>query len=122
MQKFVTTFLDDVCTLNNKTDAQKAELLKKNAEYGKVERYEDVVAQERAEYEATIQNLKTQIEDIKEFDLTQDEFAMVKAYRLAISGVVAQHKAVEDECRKTINTLEATLTQFKNKIIAVVGE
>lgn len=122
MQKFVTTFLDDVCTLNNKTDAQKAELLKKNAEYGKVERYEDVVAQERAEYEATINNLKTQIEDIKEFNLTQDEFAMVKAYRLAISGVVAQHKAVEDECRKTIATLEGTLTQFKNKIAAVIGE
>ena len=122
MKQFVFTMLDDVCTLNNKTEAQKQEVLKVLTHYGKVEDFDTVLASERAKYQEVIDNQTKQIEAIKEQDLTQDEMAMVKAYRIAISGVVAQHKAVEDECRKTIAPLEDTLTQFKNRIIAVVGE
>lgn len=122
MKQFVFTMLDDVCTLNNKTEAQKQEVLKVLTHYGKVEDFDTVLASERAKYQEVIDNQTKQIEAIKEQDLTQDEMAMVKAYRIAISGVVAQHKAVEEECRKTIATLEDTLTQFKNRIIAVVGE
>jgi hypothetical protein len=114
--------MDDVCTLNNKTEAQKQEVLKVLTHYGTVEDYDTVVASERAKYQAVIDNQTKQIEAIKDQDLTTDEMAMVKAYRVAVSGVVAEHKAVEAECRKTIDTLESTLTQFKNKIIAVVGE
>ena len=122
MKQFVFTMMDDVCTANNKTEAQKQEVLKVLTHYGSVEDYDTVVAAERARYQAVIDNQTKQIEGIKDQDLTQDEMAMVKAYRIAVSGVVAQHKAVEEECRKTIATLEGTLTQFKNRIIAVVGE
>ena len=122
MKQFVFTMLDDVCTENNKTEAQKQEVLKVLTHYGSVEDFDTVLAGERAKYQTVIDNQTKQIEAIKDQDLTADEMAMVKAYRIAISGVVAQHKAAEDECRKTIATLESTLTQFKNKIIAVVGE
>ena len=122
MKQFVFTMQDDVCNAHNKTEFQKQEILKKLVEYGTLEDFDTVLASERAKYQQVIDNQTKQIEAIKEQELTQDEMAMVKAYRIAISGVVAQHKAVEDECRKTIATLEDTLTQFKNRIIAVVGE
>ena len=122
MKQFVFTMKDDVCTLNNKTEAQKQEVLKVLTHYGDVEDFDDVLSKERAKYQAVIDNQTKQIEAIKDQELTDDEISIVKAYRLAKSGVVAQHVAVENECRKTIATLEDTLTQFKNKIIAVVGE
>jgi hypothetical protein len=114
--------MDDVCTLHNKTEEQKQELLKVLATYGKVEDFDTVLAGERAKYQSVIDNQTRQIEAIKEQELTDDEMSMVKAYRIAISGVVAKHTAIEAECRKTIDTLEGTLTQFKNRIAAVIGE
>lgn len=122
MKQFVFTMKDDVCTQNNKTEAQKQEVLKVLTHYGSVEDFDTVLATERAKYQEVIDNQTKQIEAIKDQDLTQDEMAMVKAYRIAISGVVAQHKAVEEECRKTITTLETTLTQFKGKVMALCGE
>lgn len=122
MKQFVFTMMDDVCSQHNKTEAQKQEVLKVLTHYGSVEDFDTVLANERAKYQAVIDNQTKQIEAIKDQDLTDDEMSMVKAYRVAKSGVVAQHKAVEADCRKTIATLEETLTHFKNRIIAVVGE
>jgi chromatin segregation and condensation protein Rec8/ScpA/Scc1 (kleisin family) len=122
MEKHVFTMMDDICNKNNKTDAQKQELLKKLLEYGEVRPFDDVLKEERAKYQEIIDNQTIQIEAIKDQELTTDEIAIVKAYRLAKSGVVAQHIAVEQECRATISKLEDTLNQFKSKIIAVVGE
>jgi uncharacterized protein YjcR len=122
MKAYVFTMMDDVCTLNNKTEEQKREVLKVLSHYGKVENYDDVVAGERAKYQSVIDNQTKQIEAIKEQELTPDEMSMVKAYRMAIGGVVAQHKAVEAECKKTITTLEETLAQFKSRVIAALGE
>lgn len=121
MARFVLTIKEDVCKANGK-DVNATELLKVMAHYGTVETFEKVVASEIAPLQQTIDNLVRQIEAIEEQNLTDDEMAIVKAYRLAMSGVVAKHLAVEQECRKTIETLQGTLTQFKNKIIAVVGE
>lgn len=122
MKQFVFTMKDDVCTQHNKTEAQKQEVLKVLTHYGSVEDFDAVLSTERAKYQEVIDNQTKQIEAIKEQELTQDEMAMVRAYRIAISGVVAEHKAVEADCRKTIATLEETLSQFKNRIIAIVGE
>lgn len=121
MAKYVLTIKEDVCKANGK-DVGAVELLKVMSHYGEVVTFDKAVASELAPLQQTIDNLVRQIEAIEERNLTDDEMAIVKAYRLAVSGVVAQHKAVEDECRKTIETLQGTLTQFKNKIIAVVGE
>ena len=121
MAKWVLDVREDVCKANGK-DVQATELLKVMRTYGEVTPFETAVANEIAPLQKTIDNLVKQIEDIEEQNLTEDEMAIVKAYRLAVGGVVAQHIAVENECRKTIETLQSTLTQFKNKIIAVVGE
>jgi hypothetical protein len=113
---------DDVCNANGKSDAQKAEMLRVLAHYGTVEDFEGVVNAERAKYQQVIDNQTRQLEAIKDQALTEDEIAMVKAYRGARSAVVAKHEAIEQECRQTIARLEETLTSFKNKIIAVVGD
>ena len=121
MAKWTLDIREDICKANGK-DIQATELLKVMQTYGTVEPFEKSVANVVAPLQNTIENLVKQLEDIEDKNLTEDEMAIVKAYRLAISGVVAKHVAVETECRKTIETLQGTLTQFKNKIIAVVGE
>ena len=121
MAKWVLDIREDICKANGK-DVQATELLKVMQTYGEVVPFASAVASEVAPLQNTIDNLVKQIEAIEDQELTDDEMAMVKAYRLAMSGVVAKHIAVEQECRKTIETLQGTLTQFKNKIIAVVGE
>ena len=121
MARWVLTIKEDVCKANGK-DINAVELLKVMAHYGEVQTFEKLVANEVAPLQETIDNLVKQIDAIQDQNLTDDEMAIVKAYRVALGGVIAQHKAVEEECRKTIETLQGTLTQFKNKIIAVVGE
>jgi hypothetical protein len=121
MARFVLTIKEDVCKANGK-DVKAVELLKVMAHYGTVETFETVVASEIAPLQQTIDNLVRQIEAIDEKNVTDVEMGILKAFRLAVDGIVAQHVAVENECRKTIETLQGTLTQFKNKIIAVVGE
>lgn len=122
MKQYVFTMKDDICNANGKTEAQRADVLKVLTHYGTVEEYDQVVASERAKYQLVIDNQTKQIEAIKDQELTDDEISMVKAYRMAKSGVVAKHEAVEQECRATIHKLEETLNSFKSKIIAVVGE
>ena len=122
MKQYVFTMRDDICNANGKSDAQKAEMLRVLAHYGTVEDFEGVVNAERAKYQQVIDNQTRQLEAIKDQALTEDEIAMVKAYRGARSAVVSKHEAIEQECRQTIARLEETLTSFKNKIIAVVGD
>ena len=122
MKAYVFTMKEDICSANGKTESQKQEVLKVLNHYGTVEDFEQVVAADRAKYQAVIDNQLKQINAIKDQELTDDEIAMVVAYRNAKSGVVAKHIAVENECRQTITKLEDTLNQFKTKIIAVVGE
>ena len=122
MKQYVFTMMDDVCTANHKTEEQKQSVIRKLTEYGTVESYDSVVAQERAKYQSVIDNQTRQIEAIHDRELTDGEMSVVKALRLVINGEVAKHEAVEAECRKTITTLEDTLTKLKSTIIAVVGE
>ena len=122
MKVFVFTLKEDVCSANGKTEAQKQEMLTVLSHYGTVEDFDAVMNNERAKYQSVIDNQRKQLEAIKDQELTDDEIAMVKAYRMARSGVVAKHEAVEQECRQTIAKLEDTLSQFKTKIAAVIGE
>lgn len=122
MKQYVFTMMDDVCTANHKTEEQKQELIKVLATYGKVEDFDTVLAGERAKYQSVIDNQTRQIEAIHDRELTDGEMSVVKELRLVINGEVAKHEAVEAECRKTITTLEDTLTKLKSTIIAVVGE
>lgn len=122
MQQFVFTLRDDVCNANNKTEEQKQNVLKKLTEYGTVESYESVVAQERAKFQEVIDNQTKQIEAIQERELTDGEFAVVKSMRLAISGVVAKHEAVVEEYKTTVGNLENALVQLKTNVKALCGD
>lgn len=122
MKAYVFTIKEDICSANGKTEEQKKEILNVLAHYGSLEDYDLVVNAERNKYQTVIDNQQKQLDAIKDLELTDDEVAIVSAYRTAKKGVVAKHIAVEQECRQTITKLEDTLNQFKTKIIAVVGE
>lgn len=122
MKSFVFTMQEDVCNANGKTEANKQDLLKVLPHYGTVEDLDAFINAEKAKYQAVIDNQQKQLDSIRDQELTDDEIAMVKAYRAAKNAVVAKHIAVENECRQTIQKLENTLTNFKQAIIAVCGD
>lgn len=108
MKKVVLTIKDDVCAKNGK-DANATELLTVMSHYGTVEGYDAVVAKDKAEYQATIDNLNAQLTAIKEQELTVDEIKMVKAYRENKSAVVA-------DCEKKLNAMAETLRLGNEKL------
>lgn len=108
MKKVVLTIKEDVCVKNNK-DVNATELLNVMAHYGTVETYEAATAKDKAEFQATIDSLNKQLNDIKEQELTVDEIKMVKAYRENKSAVVA-------DCEKKLNAMAETLRLGNEKL------
>ena len=108
MKKVVLTIKEDVCVKNNK-DVNATELLNVMAHYGTVETYESATAKDKAEFQATIDSLNNQLNDIKEQELTVDEIKMVKAYRENKSAVVA-------DCEKKLNAMAETLRLGNEKL------
>lgn len=108
MKKVVLTIKEDVCVKNNK-DVNATELLNVMAHYGTVETYEAATAKDKAEFQATIDSLNKQLNDIKEQELTVDEIEMVRAYRKNKSAVVA-------DCEKKLNAMAETLRLGNEKL------
>ena len=108
MKKVVLTIKEDVCVKNNK-DVNATELLNVMAHYGTVETYEATTAKDKAEFQATIDSLNKQLNDIKEQELTVDEIEMVRAYRKNKSAVVA-------DCEKKLNAMAETLRLGNEKL------
>jgi uncharacterized protein (DUF2344 family) len=112
MLKFVVTVQDDVCRANGK-DPNATELLKGAATYGKVEMYDDCVAEVKKEYQKIIDNLGALNEAIKEQNLTAEEIAIVNAYRtqraIAVKGYI-------EENEKLTQTLEEVKTEHERTI------
>lgn len=121
MKKYVFTIRDDVCTANGK-DVEATELLAKMRLWGEVEDYDRAVSVVKAEYQANIDNLTTQITAIKEQKLTADELKLVLAYRACMDEIIAQYIA-------RINMLEGELEGIKTeeqirleKIMAILNK
>lgn len=119
MKKYVFTIKDDVCVANGK-DVEATELLAKMTLWGEVEDYDKAVSSVKAEYQATVDNLTTQVASIKEQELTDDELDMVIAYRKNKAKVVAVHideaeayktelTSIKGEFERKISTLKAVL-------------
>lgn len=119
MRKYVFTIKDDVCVANGK-DVEATELLTKMRLWGDVEDYDVSVSAVKAEYQATVDNLTTQLTAIKEQELTNDEMAMIEAYRkikaLVVAGYIDEAEAyktellaVRGEMERKISTLKAVL-------------
>lgn len=107
MKKYVFTIKDDVCAANDKP-IEASELLEKMKLWGDVEDYDTAVASVRAEYQSIVDNLNAQLAAIKEQELTDDEIALLNAYR----GCKAANGAVY---QKRIDTLEQLLDDISDK-------
>lgn len=106
MKKYVFTIKDDVCAANGK-DIEASELIAKMKLWGDVEDYEKVVASVRAEYQAVVDNLTAQIAAIKNQELTDDEIALLNAYRSC-------KKTTGDKFQVRIDALENQLVEISN--------
>ena len=121
MKKVVLTIKDDVCAKNGK-DVNATELLTVMSHYGTVESYESVVAKDKAEYQATIDNLNTQLTAIKEQELTVDEIKMVKAYRENKTSVVSAYVAEAENYKSQLQAVKNEHEQRVAKLKAILGD
>ena len=80
MKSYAFTIKEDVCAANGK-DVEATELLAKMRLWGDVVDFDQAVAAVRAEYQHTIDGLKTQLAAIKDQELTNDEIVLLNAYR-----------------------------------------
>lgn len=109
MAKYVFNVREDICVANNKEDCTASALLSKMAEYGTVEKYEDVMARNNAEYETTIANLVSENNSLKARVVEEDELALLRTHR------AVKAKAVE-ECNKENEALKGKIRSIKLKI------
>lgn len=108
MKKVVLTIKDEICAKNGK-DPNATDLLNVMSHYGTVEAFESAFAREKAEYQTTIDGLNSQLNAIKEQELTADELHMVKAYRQNKNDVIA-------DCEAKINAMAETLRLGNEKL------
>lgn len=80
MREWVLVVKEDVCIANGK-DPEAANLLETMKLWGEVKPLDNVVASIRAEYQGTIDNLRKQLDDMKDHDLTQDELVWLNFIR-----------------------------------------
>ena len=120
MKKYVFTVKDDVCALNGK-DINATELLEVMKHYGSVEDFEKVFASVKAEYQETVDSLTAQNDAIKAFNLSNDEYELIKAYRSCRAVISAGYES-------RIETLETQLDDIRTeeqtrleKIMAILG-
>ena len=116
VKKYAVTIQEDVMSAHNKTLAQLQELLTVLTHYGKVADYEADRKVENAEYQATIDGLKAQLEAIKDQKLTPDEIELIKAYRVQM----AKHDAEKDKVvAELTKQLETVVTECEQRITRV---
>lgn len=115
MVKYAFTVKEDVCEKNGK-DASAKELLLAMSHYGEVESFETSVAKVKLEYQATIDNLSTQLASIKEQELTEDELNMVRAYRSAKNSIVAKYVAENDGLKESLRKADEKAKDMSKKI------
>ena len=121
MKKVVLTIKEDVCARNNK-DVNANELLNVMTHYGTVESYETATAKDKAEFQATIDSLNKQLDDIKEQELTVDEIKMVKAYRENKTSVVSAYVAEAEQYKSQLQAVKNEHEQRVAKLKAILGD
>lgn len=121
MKKYVFTIKDDVCAANNK-DVNAVELIGVMQHYGIVEDYDKVTASIANEYQSSIDGLTRQLTAIKDQELTDDEIAIVKAYRTQKANTVASYKAVAESYAAQLQDVKKKHEDMNSKIKAILGE
>lgn len=116
MEKIVFTIKEDVCVANGK-DAHAADLIAAMKKWGVVENYDDCIADIKKEYQANLDNVVKQYNEIKEQKLTPDELALVMAHRTAVQNSL---KGVQAENAKCKAELERIVAEQQARIKRVV--
>lgn len=122
MEQYVVVFKEDIMALNDKTSAQKGELLKLLEKYGTVRTFENAVADIRAEYQGSIDNLNTLYKAIADQNLTASEVKLVKLFRelRALDDMVKDQRIAVLE--KNLAEVEAKHQDISKQIVAILGE
>jgi hypothetical protein len=122
MKELVVVIKDDICLRNGKDAASVAKLLDVLTHFGTVEDYGRHVANLKAGWQKSLDDMTAQYNAIAEQALTADEFAMVKAYRESKAEVVAEYTVKVDELTETLRSVKEKQEQTKALIIAQLGE
>jgi hypothetical protein len=120
MRKVVLTIREDICEKYGK-DKTATDLLNVMAHYGTVESYETATAKDKAEFQANIDSLTSQLEAIKENDLTNDELDIVRSYRVAKNAVVAKYTAENEQLKDSLRKADEKAKEMSNKICATLA-
>ena len=121
MQKYVFTVMDDVCQANGK-DVNATELLSKLRLYGKVEKYEEVVARNNKEYEDVIASLNAAYDAIAAQNLTSDEIAMVNTYRANKEEISKSYVAENNVLKNELASIKAKQENILRQIQTIIGK
>ena len=118
-KKYAFTVKEEIMSANDKTPEQLKELLNVLTHYGVVVDYEVDRRAENAEYQTSIDGLKAQLETLKSnprYDITDDELKIIEVCRINVAKCEADKEKVISEYKATVNKLEETLSQFKNRL------
>jgi hypothetical protein len=122
MKKFVVTILDDVCVKNGKDATMQASLIAKLQEYGTVEPYGEHIAKHDAQWQKTVDEIKSEHDKVKAVACNNSfEFAVLRACRVAVDDAVSAVNAEKDKYREELENNKEKLELLKANITAVLG-
>ena len=122
MKELVVKIKDDVCLRNGKDAASVAKLLEVLTHYGTVEDYSRHIAGLKADWQKSLDEMTAQYNEIADRALTNDEFAMVKAYRESKAEGGATYEIKVTELTDTLRSVKEKQEQTKALILAQLGE
>jgi hypothetical protein len=118
MKKWVLTVREDVCAANGK-DVNATELLGVMKLWGEVNEFEKEIAAVKVDYQTTVDNLTAHIASIKAHDLTDDEVALVNAYRACKATVTEGYKTRISDLEVMLEDIKAEEEKRIEQIIAI---
>lgn len=115
MRSIVVHILDDVCAKNGR-DPEATKLIEIAKTFGSVETLDSALAAERAKSQATINNLMAQNEQIKEYEVTPEELAVLRAMREKSKKESEQYTAA---IKQRDDQLEAIRVENENRAATI---
>jgi hypothetical protein len=105
MKKIVITIQDDVCVKNGR-DPEATALIEAAKSFGKVESWDSAILAEKTQYQASLDNIRKNLESIKDFGVTEAELEVLKVLRKKSAAEAAAFE-------KTIADRDAQLNAIK---------
>lgn len=116
MVKYVLVIKEDVCSVNNKTEADINKLLEVAHKYGDVLKYDDCITSEIYEREQIIANLKARNEVLEAVNLSNDEKAILNSYRECKAAAVSEYQSEIEKKDNMFSKLNEKLNLFIRQV------